>query len=79
MSAFHLQARKVRGALGAFSTDETRTESAETWADALVSAHVLQVRGFTVWIYEHGPPHPFTTASDLRVVSRLLPTSGSGS
>jgi hypothetical protein len=59
--------------LGAFTRDETRTTTAESWPGAVAAAEHLRARGFTVWIYEHGSPSSIPTASDLRVVSCLSP------
>lgn len=73
MSAFHLHARRVEGSLGAFSRDETRASTTDSWPAALTEAEELRNSGFTVWIYEHGPPHPFPTGSDLRLVECLAP------
>lgn len=73
MSIYHLHARLVEGTLGAFSRDETRAPTSDSWVEALTLAEELRDSGFTVWIYEHGPPHPFPTASDLRVVQCLAP------
>jgi hypothetical protein len=69
VSAFHLHARLVEGALGTFTRNESRAETADTWAAATAVADDLCRRGFTVWIYEHGAPSPLLTASDLRVVA----------
>ena len=73
MSAFHLHARLVEGSLGAFSRDESRASTADSWPVALSVAEELRSTGFTVWIYKHGPAHPFPTGSDLRLVQCLAP------
>ena len=73
MSAFHLHARLVEGSLGAFSRDETRASTTDSWSAARIEAEELRDAGFTVWIEEHGSPDPFPTGSDLRLVQCLVP------
>jgi hypothetical protein len=75
VSVFHLHARLVEGPLGAFTRDESRAATADSWPAAVASAERLRESGFTVWIYEHGTPSPIPTASDLHVVARLSPGS----
>ncbi len=50
VSAFHLHARLVEGSLGAFSRDETRASTTDSWSAARIEAEELRDAGFTVWI-----------------------------
>jgi hypothetical protein len=73
MSLYHLHARLLEGTLIDASRNELQSRETDDWDEVVSLGRELAKRGFSVWVYDHGRPSPYPSASDFRVVAEFSP------
>jgi hypothetical protein len=76
VSTFHLHARLFEGRLDAPTRNELLTDEADDLTELEHRGRSLLGRGFTVWIYAHGPHRVVAEDGPYRVIKQWRPENG---